>query len=242
MVFEEKKISKVICIRLLTQQVLTAMIDPVLTVDKRRSRSQWRQVHYLSGLVLATFVGVHLTNHLLAGVSPAAHIAFMTATRMVYRHPIVETALLATVILQIVTGVGLVRSAVRQNANAWRRLHVGSGLYLALFLVIHVSAVIAARLLWDLDTNFYFGAAGLNHYPHQLFFVPYYTLAILAFFAHVAAVHRLNMSRNLATVTPLRQAQFILVVGTVVAFGVLYGMTNHFRGFTIPTKYLLLTP
>ncbi|WP_240625695.1 hypothetical protein [Spirosoma pollinicola] len=92
-----------------------------------------RQVHYFSGLLLATFVAVHLTNHLLAGLSPATHIAFMTATRLVYRNPVVETALLAAVTLQISTGIRLVRSVARQNSHAWSRLHIGSGLYLAFF-------------------------------------------------------------------------------------------------------------
>lgn len=219
------------------------MVTPTLIVEKQTSRSPWRQIHYLSGLLLATFVGVHLTNHLLAGISPATHIAFMTALRKIYRHPIVETALLVTVILQIITGLGLIKSVVVQkNINAWRRLHIGSGLYLALFLVIHVSAVMVGRLLWHLDTNLYFGAAGLNRYPYQLFFVPYYTLAILSFFAHVASIHYLKMNRNLATITPLRQAQFILVVGAVLTFGVLYGMTNRFQGLTIPVQYFILTP
>lgn len=218
------------------------MVNPALPAEKWTSRSKWRQIHFLSGLLLATFVGIHLTNHFLAGISPATHIAFMTTLRKVYRHPVVETALLATVILQISTGLGLIKSVLQKNSHAWSRLHIGSGLYLALFLVIHVSAVMVGRLLWHLDTNLYFGAAGLNHYPHQLFFVPYYSLAVLSFFAHVASIHRLKMKRNLATMTPLGQAQLILVVGAVLAFGVLYGMTNRFQGLTIPKEYFILIP
>ena len=210
------------------------------TLKKRGIRLQWRQVHYGSGLLLATFVGVHLTNHLIAGISPAAHVAFMTTARTVYRHPIIEAALLVAVILQIVTGLGLVRSVIRASKHTWSRLHVGSGLYLALFLVIHVSSVMAGRLFWHLDTNLYFGAAGLNNYPQQLFFVPYYSLAILSFFTHVAAIHRIKMNRRLANMTPLCQAQVILVIGIVLTFGVLYGTTNRFRGLAIPAKYLLL--
>lgn len=218
------------------------MSNPAPTVDKQTTRLPWRQVHYFSGLLLATFVAIHLTNHLLAGFSPATHIAFMTATRLVYRHPVVETALLAAVTLQISTGIGLVRSVSRRNSHAWSRLHIGSGLYLAFFLVIHVSVIMAGRFIWHLDTNLYFGAAGLNHYPHQLFFIPYYTLAILSFFGHVAAIHRLKMNRNLATITPSGQARFILVVGAVLAFGVLYGMTNRFTGLAVPRQYTILTP
>ena len=206
------------------------------------NRSRWRQVHFTSGLVLATFVGVHLTNHLVAGISPAAHIRFMTAVRLVYRHPLVETILLAAVLLQIITGVRLARSVTWITPNAWSRLHLGSGLYLAGFLLIHVGAVITGRLLLHLDTNLYFGAAGLNAYPHQLFFIPYYSLGILAFFAHVAAIHRRKMSYHVGTASPLRQAQFMLILGLLLVFGVLYGMTNRFRGLSVPAKYAVLTP
>lgn len=208
----------------------------------KRNWTRWRQVHFSSGLLLAAFVGVHLTNHALAGISPAAHIAFMKAARLVYRHPVVETVLLAAVLLQIITGLRLARSVKPAATTTWSRLHVGSGLYLALFLVIHVGAVLGGRLLLHLDTNLYFGAAGLNRYPYQLFFVPYYGVAILAFFAHVAAIHRLKMNHSVAIFSPLRQAQFILAVGVVLALGILYGMTNRFRGLPIPAPYLVLTP
>ncbi|WP_240625696.1 hypothetical protein [Spirosoma pollinicola] len=93
-----------------------------------------------------------------------------------------------------------------------------------------------------MDTNLYFGAAGLNHYPHQLFFIPYYTLAILSFFGHVAAIHRVKMNRNLGSITPSGQVRLILVVGAVLALGVLYGMSNRFKGLAIPGQYTILTP
>ena len=218
------------------------MVNAVHSVKKRSVSPGWRRVQRVSGLLLATFVGVHLTNHLMAGISPAAHVAFMTATRMVYRHPVVETVLLAAVTLQMITGLRLVGSVTWVSADAWSRLRVGSGLYLALFLIIHVGAVVTGRLILHLDTNLYFGAAGLNHYPHQLFFVPYYSLAILSFLAHVAAIHRMKMNRSVANVSPLRQAQFILALGVVLAFGVLYGMTNRFRGLPVPAQYFILTP
>jgi succinate dehydrogenase/fumarate reductase cytochrome b subunit len=218
------------------------MSNPLSTVDKPSTRIPWRQVHYGSGLLLATFVAIHLTNHVLASLGPTVHIAYMTAARLVYRNPVVETALLAAVLLQITTGLGLVRSVAHQNRTTWSRLHTGSGLYLAIFLLVHVSVVMAGRFVLHLDTNLYFGAAGLNRYPYQLFFIPYYSLAILSFFSHVAAIHYLKMKRNLLMITPSGQARCIIVVGGLVTLGVLYGMTNHFNGLAIPRAYTILTP
>ena len=216
-------------------------MNTLLTPEKRNNL-RWWQVHAVSGLLLALFVGIHLTNHVLAGISPATHIAFMTAARTVYRHPVVETLLLMAVVLQTITGIRLVRSATHIGTNAWHRLQIGSGLYLALFLTIHVGAVMSGRLILRLDTNLYFGAAGLNHFPHQLFFIPYYSLGILSFFAHVAAIHQQKMNRTVATIPPLRQAQFVLAVGGILTVAILYGMTNRFRGLSVPAQYNVLTP
>jgi hypothetical protein len=40
---------------------------------------------------------------------------------------------------------------------------------MALFLIIHVSAVLTGRFILHLDTNFYFGVAGINNFPFSLF-------------------------------------------------------------------------
>lgn len=210
--------------------------------EQPSKRTLWRRAHYCSGLLLALFVGVHLLNHLLVVISPALHIAFMAAARKVYRHPLGETVLLAAVLFQIGTGLRLIGFGAGEMQDKWRRLQVYAGLYLALFLLVHVSSVMIGRFLAHLDTNLYFGAAGLNHYPQLLFFIPYYSLAILAFFGHVAAIHRLKMPRRLATLTPAGQAWVLLLIGAILTLGVLYGMTNYFRGMVIPPQYLLLTP
>ncbi|MBO0931679.1 hypothetical protein J2I48_11770 [Fibrella sp. HMF5036] len=206
-----------------------------------QSRTVWRNVHFASGLLLAVFVGTHLTNHLLVLISPAAHIAFMTAARVVYRNPLIEVVLLAAVLLQIVTGLSLVRKVWRVPKAGWGRLHVFSGLYLAFFLVIHLTAVLSGRYIFRLDTNLYFGAAGLNQFPLLLFFVPYYSLAILAFFTHVAAVHHKKMTRRVVGLSVSRQSQLILVVGIVLTISILYGLTGGFRGLSIPPSSSLLT-
>ena len=204
-------------------------------------RTAWRRGHFISGTLLATFVGVHLINHLLVLVSPAAHIAFMEATRVVYRNPIVETVLLAAVGFQIVTGLRLVAEVRRVKKDNWSRLHVASGLYLAFFLLIHVSAVLSGRYLFHLDTNLYFGAAGLNQFPLLLFFVPYYSLAVLAFFSHVAAIHHKKMTRRVVGLSVDKQSQLVLLAGIVLTISLMYGLTGGFRGLAIPPSSSLIS-
>jgi hypothetical protein len=68
-----------------------------------------KQLHYFSGLTIATFVAIHLTNHTISVFGADAHIRFMATIRHIYRNPIIETALLVAVITQIISGIKLVR-------------------------------------------------------------------------------------------------------------------------------------
>lgn len=151
-----------------------------------------RGAHALSASVLSVFVFAHLANHLAALGGMAAHTAFLHAARLVYRQPWVEALLLASVAFQVASGLALVirgRSRRhRPNAPPPRvpRIQAASGAYLAAFLLLHVSAVLAGRIVLKLDTDFRFAAAGFHVWPFPIFFIPYYFCAVLAFFTHLA--------------------------------------------------------
>lgn len=199
-----------------------------------------RRLHYLSGILIAAFVTLHLVNHLGSLFGVGQHIAIMTALRSVYRNPIAETGLLGAVLVQIGSGLRLFRQT-RQTAHTFfEKLLRYTGLYLALFFVVHLSAVLGGRLVLHLDTNFYFGVAGLNTFPFNLFSVPYYGLAIASFFGHVAAIHYKKMIRTLAGLSPNAQAKVIVAMGVVLTVVTFYGLTNGFRGVVIPAAYGVL--
>jgi len=199
-----------------------------------------RRIHYISGLTLTVFIGLHLVNHLSSLWGIATHIELMDSLRLVYRNPFAELLLMGAVLTQIISGIKLFRTEKNIPATWFAQLHRWSGMYLAVFLVIHVGAVMTGRFLLHLDTNFYFGAAGLNSLPFSLFFVPYYGLAVISFFAHIACVHHAKMSITIAGVLPSMQAKAILVTGILVTFIIFYGMTGHFRGVEIPKAYHVL--
>jgi hypothetical protein len=187
--------------------------------------------------VAGLFVLAHISNHVLALNGPAAHIRAMEWLRLVYRAPLVETMLLASVIGQMLSGLRLLLQEGAWRRTGRARLQVYSGAYLALFLVIHLAAIAWGRLGLKLDTNFYFAAAGLNIAPFPLFFVPYYFLAILAVFAHVAcALHPLLRSR-----LSLRQRDTIVLVvlgtGIVLASLIVASFSGFIRPFSIPAAY-----
>jgi succinate dehydrogenase/fumarate reductase cytochrome b subunit len=145
-----------------------------------------RTLHGLSALLIAAYALVHLANHLVGLQGVQAHIAFMDAARKLYRNPLVEPVLLLAVAGQIVSGAILVIRGWRERRGLVSWLQAGSGAYLALFLLNHVTAVLYGRAVLHLDTNFYYAAAGLHVAPFQYFFAPYYFLAVLALFVHLA--------------------------------------------------------
>lgn len=199
-----------------------------------------KKLHYITGLILLFFITLHLLNHSLSLFGVEKHIEFMHLFRFFYRNVFVETLLITTIFVQIISGVNLFLKKQKKAVSFFDKIQIWSGLYLMFFLVIHVSAVFTGRLYLHLDTDFYFGAAGLNTFPYNLFFIPYYTSAIISFFSHLAAVHNQKMKSTILGVSTYHQSKIIVCIGVGIAFIILYGLTNHFHGFSIPQKYNVL--
>jgi len=199
-----------------------------------------KKVHFISGLVVFVFVALHLTNHLISVLGAEEHILLMNRLRVFYRNIVVESVLLMAVFTQIITGVKLFFKKRKIAVSFFEKIQIWSGLYLAIFLAIHLSAVFGGRLFLKLDTNFYFGVAGLNTFPFYLFFVPYYGLAIISFFGHIAAIHFQKMKKSIFGFSPTQQANFILIKGILLTVIIFYGLTNGFSGVEIPSEFDIL--
>jgi hypothetical protein len=199
-----------------------------------------KKIHYISGLTITVFIGLHLFNHFCSIFGADKHIEIMNSLRHLYRNTFIETILLFAVLVQIISGMNLFKTNRKIAATYFEKLHIWTGLYLAIFFTIHLSAVFTGRLFVHLDTNFYFGVAGLNSFPSNLFFIPYYGLAIISFFGHIAAIHDKKMKENIFGLTPNRQSIIILTFGLIVTIIIFYGLTNQFNGVTIPKEYEIL--
>ena len=196
-----------------------------------------KKLHYFSGITLSIFIVLHLSNHLYSLLGANAHIEMMNELRVIYRNFIAEGILLLAVSIQIVSGIKLFLKKRKTESNFWERVQSWTGIYLAFFLLFHLSAVFGGRLILNLDTNFYFGVAGLNTFPFNLFFIPYYGLAIISFFGHISAIHSVKMKNSLLGIEPIKQSYAILIVGIILTFIILYGLTNGFNGVEIPSEY-----
>lgn len=199
-----------------------------------------KRIHYISGLTITIFVVLHLTNHLFSLAGADAHISLMDSLRSFYRNPFAESILLIAVMVQIVSGIKLFIKKKKEANKLFDKLQIWSGFYIALFFLIHLSAVLIGRYVLKLDTNFYFGIAGLNTFPFNLFFIPYYALAIIAFFTHISAVHYKKMTKHIFGLSPISQSYLILVFGIVLTLILMYGLTNSFSGYEIPPAYNVL--
>lgn len=196
-----------------------------------------RSIHYVSGLVLAVFVGLHLFNHICSIFGVEEHIYIMSLLRHFYRNVFIETILFFSVIVQIYTGFILFKSCRKKVITNFERLHIWTGLYLAFFLILHLTAISIGRYYLNLDTNFYYSATGFNTFPYSLFFFPYYILAIFSFFGHIAAIHNKKMKYHVFGLSPTKQSKAILIIAVLITIVILLGQTNNFKGIKIPTEY-----
>lgn len=196
----------------------------------RRCTRSLVPIHRYSGVIISIFFLVHLINHLFAWGGAEMHIRVMEVFRTVYRFPAVEGVLLVAAVAQVVSGPVLVwKMGLRKKG--FDLLQVLSGLYLSFFLFYHIRAVMLARYVWDVETNFHFAAWGVKHSPADRFFLPYYSLSILCVFIHLACVHRKKMIARHESTDDLQRAfqnadrHVILIImsGVVITVLVLCG-------------------
>ena len=142
--------------------------------------------HGISAAVITTFAVFHLTNHLAGVFGGAVHMAVMRHFRLVYRQPAIEVLLGICILFQVASGSVLLFQRIGRAATGWIEiLQNASGTYLLLFFASHVSAVLRARYLQHIDTNWiWLTADNLLTDPWSVRLVPYYFMAVVALAVH----------------------------------------------------------
>ena len=196
-----------------------------------------KNIHRLSACYIGGYTTVHLFNHFLALDGIDTHIAFMESFRLVYRVPLVEIMLLSCVLLQVLSGVFFLKKRWGIAKGSFQKLQSISGAYLAFFLLNHVAAVLYGRNILDLDTNFYFAAAGIHITPFHYFFIPYYFFAVLAIFIHGACAFHWLSRQSLAPNTRDLSAWIMIAAGAILAFLVTLAFAGGFYVVDIPSQY-----
>jgi hypothetical protein len=129
-----------------------------------RSLGRLRVAHGVAGALILLFVAFHLSNHLVGLFGPEAHGRIMRAGRAVYRSTVVEPLLVRTV-------------------------QVGSGAYLAAFILTHLnSALVSARAVHGVQTDWAWASGapdGLLLDAWNIRLLPHYALGVFFVVAHL---------------------------------------------------------
>ena len=206
--------------------VLVAIERPRATAVPRKAKSSALAVaHGVSAAALTAFAIFHIGNHLTGLAGADAHIGVMDALRMVYRHPFVEPLLLCAVLFQVLSGIALLRRRVLTK-NSFELAQTAAGAYLAVFFASHISAVMRARYLRDVDTNWiWLTSSNLLTEPWSARLVPYYFLAIVALGVHGAcglrSVLRKHDRARVATIAFTMVAAGSVIVSLAVMIGLI---------------------
>lgn len=194
-----------------------------------RSIAKWRVTHGVAAAIILLYVAFHLTNHLLGWLGPDVHAAVMKAGRTVYRSPAIEPIFVSLMLFQVAIGVRLAWRWSAQPADAYRVFQIGSGVYLAAFIVTHLnSALISARAVHHIDTNWAWASGapvGLIHDAWSIRLVPHYALGVFFVLAHLASGLRgVLIAHGVAAAVANRVWATGLVAGGLVAIGIMSGL------------------
>jgi succinate dehydrogenase/fumarate reductase cytochrome b subunit len=134
------------------------------------------------------FAVFHIANHLMGVFGGEVHMAVMRLLRLVYRQLAIEVVLLGSILFQVASGSILLFRKTLHSSPGWIEiLQNASGAYLMLFFASHVSAVLRARYLHHIDTNWiWLTADNLLKDPWSVRLVPYYFIGMLALAVHGA--------------------------------------------------------
>jgi hypothetical protein len=174
-------------------------LAPQMAVAQKPARpiGRWRVAHGVAAAIIALFVLFHLTNHLFGLEGPGVHKTIMTAGRKVYRAPFVEPVLIALLLFQIASGVRLAWRWSSLKLDAYRIFQVGSGAYLAMFLLAHVnSALVSARAVHHIETDWAWASGaptGLIMDAWNIRLLPHYALGAFFILGHLASGLRVVM-------------------------------------------------
>ncbi|PDT70926.1 hypothetical protein CO675_37375 [Bradyrhizobium sp. C9] len=193
------------------------------------SIARWRVTHGIAAAVILLYVAFHLTNHLLGLFGPEVHGAVMKLGRTVYRSPVIEPVLVALMLFQVAIGVRLAWRWSSRPADAFRVFQIGSGVYLAAFIVTHLnSAFVSARAVHHIDTNWDWASGaptGLIHDAWSIRLVPHYALGVFFVLAHLASGLRgILIAHGVTTAVANRVWATGLAAGALIAIAIMSGL------------------
>jgi hypothetical protein len=191
-----------------------------------------KRLHRYNAVFLLLFIVAHITNHVIGLVGIENHIATMGMLRVVYRVQVIEITVIILFFSQIALGLGLILKRGKPRGR-WAWIQAISGVYIAFFLLQHLSAVIMMRLTYaQLDTSFYWAASVVQANPMGWYFFPYYAFGIMSIFAHLAAAIHFRWP-DAVILRPV-----LLASGVVFGLAIPVSLIGRFYEVSLPQEYL----
>jgi hypothetical protein len=178
--------------------------------------------------ILVLFIAPHLANHTVGLLSGMTHIEIMKSARLLYRNGMVEPLLLTLIGFQIASGTLLVRRRLRSGSDFFGTLQSMTGIYVAIYLLAHLTAVFGARYSGT-DTNWNW----LTNNDHSMLsslsnlrLIAHYWFGPVAIAAHLGCGARLvlrehDIPARLADFAPRAAIGAGVVVSTVILVALL---------------------
>jgi adenylate cyclase len=121
---------------------------------RRMDAGTLRQARLLSGLVLFTYVTLHLVNHSLGLISPGAMNAALAWVKPIWRNPIGTAALWGALLTHFLLALWAIYQRRRLNLPATEWMRLGLGLSIVPLMVLHVTATRIGAALYDSDLEY----------------------------------------------------------------------------------------
>jgi hypothetical protein len=198
------------------------------------------RLHKVSAGFVFAFLCLHFANHFVGLLGVDAHQQFIEAARLIYRHPVVEMVVLLAFFVQILTGVPLILEIWRKKKDFIHQLQAASGLIMVIFILAHVCWIAVARLVFNLDTNFTFAAAGFTA-PYTYAAYGFYGAGVFSLFVHMGCIlYDIFKKTNKAAGWAFLIAT--VGVGGYVTYLLLMMYSGHLYPVVIPEDYQHLRP
>ena len=192
-----------------------------------------RRVHRTFVVLLIAFAAVHLLVNLTALRGLGVYDVGAGWFRLVWRTPVGEPVLIAVLVLQAVSGVLLALDASVGRSTFEHLCQIAAGLFVAAFLTSHTLAVaVLGRALLNRGPDFTFASAGPHGVlasPQAAALYPYYALAVVAVFVHVARPFRLLLQRKIGASRAAVATGGLVVTGVAVSVLLVVALLNPGR-------------
>jgi hypothetical protein len=203
--------------------------EPAPEASTPRPVSRLRIAHGVVAALVVSFVFFHLSNHLLGLVGPDFHASVMRVGRRVYRSSLVEPVLIGLMLFQVISGLRLVWRWSAVPVDAYRVFQIGSGTYLAAFIVTHLnSALVSARTVHKIETGWAWASGaptGLIHDAWNIRLLPHYAFGVFFILAHLGSGLRgIVIAHGISATIANRVWAGGLVVSGMVSVAIMSGL------------------